>query len=327
MSAVDRLFQRHLPRIQDILQFFPGRELYGILRFLENIPEAGIYDSLRQFILDFPRFTALVIFSGIIAYSGFDAIEDYHHWLLATPKRIMSSLKMGLYHYTHEPSNFITGESSASENRKLCIGIIPDGNRRWAKGKSLTSAEGHFFGSARIIDIVKTATIIPSISHLVIYILSYDNFQKRSPEEQGNLLEILEKWIDELRELDTDGKIRLRIAGEPDERIKKILPELSYDNSNSGNDGILQVSLLVCYDGRREILQAGGDPDKMWIRDEIDAVIRTGGTHRASGFCTFQTAYADWFFDDRMWPDITPAIFYEYLAKIQHAVSLQNHGR
>jgi len=314
MSVVDRLFQRHLPRIRDILQFFPGRELYGILRFLENIPEAGIYDSLRQFILEFPRFTALVIFSGIIAYSGFDAIEDYHHWLLATPKRIMSSLKMGLYQYT----------DIAGENRKLCIGIIPDGNRRWAKEKSLTSAEGHFFGSARIIDIVKTATIIPSISHLVIYILSYDNFQKRSPEEQDHLLEILEKWIDELRELDTDGKIRLRIVGEPDERIRQILPD---DATSNGDDGILQVSLLVCYDGRREILQAGGDPDKMWIRDEIDAVIRTGGTHRASGFCTFQTAYADWFFDDRMWPDITPAIFYEYLAKIQHAVSLQNHGR
>jgi undecaprenyl pyrophosphate synthase len=314
MSVVDRLFQRHLPRTRDILQFFPGRELYGILRFLENIPEAGIYDSLRQFILDFPRFTALVIFSGIITYSGFDAIEDYHHWLLATPKRIMSSLKMGLYQYT----------PIAGENRKLRIGIIPDGNRRWAKEKSLTSAEGHFFGSARIIDIVKTATIIPSISHLVIYILSYDNFQKRSAEEQGHLLEILEKWIDELRELDTDGKIRLRIVGEPDERIRQILPD---DATSNGDDGILQVSLLVCYDGRREILQAGGDPDKMWIQDEIDAVIRTGGTHRASGFCTFQTAYADWFFDDRMWPDITPAIFYEYLAKIQHAVSLQNHGR
>lgn len=319
MSVVDRLFQLHRPRTKDNLQFFPGRELQGILEFLENLSKRGLIDSLRQFIVEFPKFTGLAIFAGILVYAGFDLFEDHHHWLLATPRRIASALKSGLYQYNDVPQ--------IQAQKRLCIGVIPDGNRRWAKENGLSSAEGHFFGSARIVDIVRTATVIPAISHLVIYVLSYDNFQKRSLEEQDNLLAILEKWVDELREMDAEGQICLNIVGEPDERIQRILPPPLTKNTEGVNEGILKVSLLVCYDGRREIIRAGGDPEKLWIQDEIDAVIRTGGTHRASGFCTFQTAYADWFFDDRMWPDITPAIFYEYLVKIQHAVSLQNHGR
>jgi len=319
MSVVDRLFQLHCPRTKDFLQFFPGEELQGILEFLENLSKRGLIDSLRQFILEFPKFTGLVIFAGILVYAGFDLFEDHHHWFLATPRRITEVFKSGLYQY-----------NASVQAPKLCIGVIPDGNRRWAKAKGLSSAEGHFFGSARIVDIVRTAVIVPAISHLVIYVLSYDNFQKRSPEEQDNLLVILEKWVDELREMEADGQIRLNIVGEPDERIQRILPpkkeHFDVDEDNGTERG-LKVSLLVCYDGRREITQAGGDPERMWIRDEIDAVIRTGGTHRASGFCTFQTAYADWYFDERMWPDITPAVFYEYLVKIQRGISLQNHGR
>lgn len=324
MSVVDRLFQLHRPRTKDILQFFPGGELRGILEFLENLSKRGLIDSLRQFIVEFPKFTGLVIFAGILVYAGFDLFEDHHHWLLATPRRIAEALKSGLYQYNG-------GASMQAQAPRLCIGVIPDGNRRWAKAKGLSSAEGHFFGSARIVDIVRTATVIPAISHLVIYVLSYDNFQKRSPEEQDNLLAILEKWVDELREMDAEGQICLNIVGEPNERIQRILSLPSIKTRERNNDdageGILKVSLLVCYDGRREIIQAGGDPEKLWIQDEIDAVIRTGGTHRASGFCTFQTAYADWFFDDRMWPDITPSVFYEYVEKIQRGISLQNHGR
>ena len=77
----------------------------------------------------------------------------------------------------------------------------------------------------------------------------------------------------------------------------------------------------------QEIQQAQGDPARLWVKGELDGVIRTGGTKRASGFCTYQTGYSEWFFTDIMWPDMTPTLFYEYVTKIEESVGLQNHGK
>ena len=68
-----------------------------------------------------------------------------------------------------------------------------------------------------------------------------------------------------------------------------------------------------------------GDPDRLWLTDTIDAVIRTGNTRRASGFCTYQTAYSEWFYPDIMWPDMSLEVFKSIVDDITKVE--QNYGK
>jgi undecaprenyl pyrophosphate synthase len=164
-------------------------------------------------------------------------------------------------------------------------------------------------------------------------VLTYDNIQKRSPKEQRCLLAILRGWVKELLWLNQSGLVRVQVCGEPTDEVLSCLegvpinPGVDNPDATAGSEHPLLVTLLIGYDGRREIQQAQGDPARLWVKGELDGVIRTGGTKRASGFCTYQTGYSEWFFTDIMWPDMTPALFYEYVTKIEESVGLQNHGK
>jgi len=185
---------------------------------------------------------------------------------------------------------------------KLTVGIIPDGNRRWAKSLNKRPGYGHLCGSNTIVETIFTAIRLQCIDHLVIYVLSYDNFQKRSPQEQSDLLHILTQWTTELNILLSIGiPIQFQIIGEPTDSLKK--PFLPLTEHVLDKIPSLKVSFLVCYDGQREIQQSNGNPEQLWLKDDINLVIRTGNTRRSSGFCLYQTSYSEWYYLKKMWPD------------------------
>jgi undecaprenyl pyrophosphate synthase len=155
---------------------------------------------------------------------------------------------------------------------------------------------------------IRWSIIDNRISHLVVYLLSYDNYRKRSKEEQSSIISLLQSWVSEFEMLNRSNQADIAILGEPDDIFREALGGLPI-NPEKRDMTKTRVSLLLCYDGRREIHQSGGDPSKMWLQEDIDVVIRTGFTQRASGFCTYQTGYSEWFYPGVYWPEFNVQTF------------------
>lgn len=217
--------------------------------------------------------------------------------------------------------------SSRSNYEPKVVGIIPDGNRRWSKslpGKNNTPSFGHFCGAYTIANIMRWSVVDPRVSHLVVYLLTYDNYVKRSQEEQVAIREILNGWVHEFETLNHSNQVDIAIIGEPDRTFRECLGGLPI-NPKTRDMTKTRVSLLLCYDGRREIQQSGGNPENLWLKENIDIVIRTGFTQRSSGFCTYQTSYSENFYPGIYWPEFTIPMFHHLLEE-SYKVK-QNYGK
>lgn len=205
------------------------------------------------------------------------------------------------------------------------IGIIIDGNRRWAKKKGLASWQGHEAGYQNLKKIARHA-FKAGVKILTIYAFSTENW-KRSNTEVSYLLKLIRLLVSkELRELEKDG-IQLNILGDIskfDSSLQKKLAAAQKITSKNKH-GILNVCLN--YGGRQEILAA----IKKLITAKIpahrinetllsqhlntagqadpDLIIRTSGEQRLSGFLTWQGVYSELYFSPKMWPDFSTADF------------------
>jgi undecaprenyl diphosphate synthase len=206
-----------------------------------------------------------------------------------------------------------------------------DGNRRWARQRGLSEAEGHAAGVEAIRPIVKRAAAL-GIEALSIYAFSRENWGRGS-EEVETLFSLLESAIrDETPELIRQG-VRVRILGRLDE-----LPERTRDSiaeALAATDAGTRMTLNVAfnYSGRSEIVDAARRAladglsaeqitesalrDRLYSPDvpDPDLLIRTGGDQRISNFLLWQAAYAELYFVDRLWPDFDPAAFDAALAE------------
>jgi undecaprenyl diphosphate synthase len=229
--------------------------------------------------------------------------------------------------------------TNESPNGPKSIGIIMDGNRRWAKEKNLPSIEGHRAGLEKIKEVMKWAQDA-GIREVTIYTFSTENWN-RSREEVGYFMELFEfafhTWLEEVIK---EG-IRVRFIGERvrvSEKILKLM-EKTEQESNQGEKGTLVVAFS--YGGRLEILEAvnklitegkGSVTEEefsaaMWnagLRDP-DLIIRTGGEKRLSGFLTWQSVYSELFFVDEMWPAFTKEHFDAVLA--EYSSRERRHGK
>jgi short-chain Z-isoprenyl diphosphate synthase len=304
---ISKLFIKHKPRWCDIINTFSHKIFKNILKIPEKYSSSAspfkgnMIDCITDTIILSP--SLFIIFYSLGALQDIWSKVDYWECIyLSYLRQILSTPSL-----QRRPR-------STPKKGGLTIGVIPDGNRRWSKIHSLPNSTGHFIGAARIGDIIRYCIFQnkennnQKINHLIIYVLSYDNYTKRSIEEQTILLEILRCWLEEFDILNKTKQASFAIIGEPSSSIQDIIGGTSilinppeWDKEEKDN---LQVSLLICYDGRREIIQSKGDPSKLWIQSPIDFVIRTGNTKRASGFCTYQTAYSEWFYPDILWPDM-----------------------
>jgi undecaprenyl pyrophosphate synthase len=318
---MEDVFQKHKPRWKDFINLFRLDTLKAILSIPEHFQLTGdIFKVLENLFTQYPYLIGLCCvianLDPIIRLLNYEDSIFLHH--IQTLKRLF-----------FEAGNLNMNTAENHTERGLCIGIIPDGNRRWAKENHLPTHIGHFIGASRIADIIRYSCLLDSrIRHIVVYVLSYDNLLKRSPDEQNALINLLKSWIEEFDLIHRSGQADISVIGEPTEEIRDILSETSLKiNPVYIRDSTprLKVSLLLCYDGRREIQYSGGDPDRLWLPEPIDAVIRTGNTRRASGFCTYQTAYSEWFYPEIMWPDMSIGVFKNIVDDIARVE--QNYGK
>lgn len=206
----------------------------------------------------------------------------------------------------------------------LSIGILMDGNRRWAKEHGLSTYEGHRVGVSKIKDVMRWAWK-SGVQEVVIYGFSTENWN-RAPEEVQNLMSLFETTFGgpDLEELIAEG-VRIRFIGERS-RIPKSLQKKMHDAEVRTKDlanGTLIVGLS--YGGRAEILDAVNTliregkqdvdevafKDAMWSRGTLDPdmVIRTGGDRRLSNFLPWQSVYSELFFTNTYWPAFTKEEF------------------
>lgn len=202
----------------------------------------------------------------------------------------------------------------------LSVGIIMDGNRRWAHARNLPTHKGHEEGAARVRDIVE-ASLEKGISCLYLYAFSTENWN-RTKEEVGGLMRLLEQaFAERIADIEELG-VRICVLGER-ERFSNTMQDLIDEaEERSKHNSALTVAFCLSYGGRREIahamntlLASSGSTSvseddiraALWGADlpDPDLIIRPGGEKRLSNFLLWQGAYAELFFTDTLWPDFT----------------------
>ncbi len=209
-----------------------------------------------------------------------------------------------------------------NKNKKIPyhLGIIIDGNRRWAKKKGLPSFKGHQQGFDNVDKIGEQARK-RGVKILTFYAFSAENWN-RSKKEVSLLMKLLAKAFTKkyIKNLVQKG-IKLKVIGQK-ERLPKSLQqkiEIAEELTKKGKKGIL--NLAISYGGRSEIVQAVRKIIKKKIpfskiNEEVinknlwtaglpnpDFIIRTGGEKRFSNFLIWQAAYSELYFIDKYWPD------------------------
>lgn len=209
-----------------------------------------------------------------------------------------------------------------SEQKIKCIGIIMDGNRRWARAHNRPVFEGHSEGYKKLQEMMKWSrdTGIPNV---VAYAFSTENWQ-RSEEEVGYLMKLFRSVLENETQKMIDERIRVRFVGDRARFNEDIQRGMEKMEIATGVSYDITLYLAVSYGGRAEILSAVNAlildgktvneetfSKKLWTGDMPDPelVIRTGGVMRLSNFLPWQMVYSELFFVDAWWPDFSQEIF------------------
>ena len=191
-------------------------------------------------------------------------------------------------------------------NELLHVGIIPDGNRRWARSRGLTIRDAYEAGYSKLKEVARYLFDY-NVRYLTVYAMSYDNCVKRDADERNALLRVLDKAIVDLKRerLLDEYDVKLVVSGDltliPDGTRRKIQDLVEMYSSGRR---VLHVGL--CYSVWWELSQLKhrnlGFEQRM---PPIDLVIRTGGARRISGFFPLLAEYAELYFTDTLWPELT----------------------
>lgn len=202
-------------------------------------------------------------------------------------------------------------------NNPSHIAIIMDGNGRWAQAQGKNRTFGHEKGSEVVRTITTYCAKNPEIDRLTLYAFSTENW-KRPKLEVEFLMKLLQKYLKQELPTYIDGNIRFQPIGDLSAfstSLQNTIHELQEATQHC--TGLIQ-SLALNYGGRDEIiraaaaLQASQIPISLDLISQtldcaidVDLLIRTGGDHRLSNFMLWQSAYAELFFTDTLWPEFT----------------------
>ena len=204
-------------------------------------------------------------------------------------------------------------------NVPLHVGIIMDGNGRWAQSRGLVRTQGHLEGLKAAKRIVKAASDI-GVRFLTLYAFSTENW-KRTAEEIGFIMGLVKQYLRAEFEFSKKNKIRVRHAGDlsglPGDIQKEITDSV---RDTAGFEG-MQVILAINYGGRDEIVRAfrkfsaeNKKTDSISEKDiasyldnpdipDPDLIIRSAGEYRTSNFLLWEGAYSELYISDKLWPD------------------------
>jgi len=212
------------------------------------------------------------------------------------------------------------------------VGYIVDGNRRWAKKHGIPVYEGHLAGYNAIQEVAK-ATFDAGVQYMSAYIFSTENW-KRSEDEVGKLMGLMLRLVSSDLHLFDDNNIKLVVLGSRENVSDKIIKAI--DKAEAQTAGNIGGTLALCFnyggqleivDAVKKIVQSGSSADQITpelitanlYRPEVppvDLVVRTSGEQRLSNFMLWRTAYSEFLFLDKLWPDMTKddvtAIIEEY---------------
>lgn len=206
------------------------------------------------------------------------------------------------------------------------IAIVMDGNGRWAKKRGMPRQAGHKVGAEAFRTIANYAKAI-GLKYLTVYTFSTENW-KRSEEEVNAIMDLLEKYLREiLRDMDKN-QVRFCFFGDMSRLSPQLQEEARLAAEESKKYSGVQVNFCLNYGGRAEIVRAAQQFAKDCVEGKCrpeeltqerfsdlmysagvpdpELVIRPGGELRTSNFLLWQSAYAEYYFTDILWPDFGP---------------------
>ncbi len=205
----------------------------------------------------------------------------------------------------------------------LHVGIIMDGNGRWALARGQPRAIGHAEGARAVVRIVEAAPAL-GIGMLTLYAFSADNW-RRPPREVASLMRLFRKYLHAETARCVENGVRLSIIGRRDRLGTALRHAIDVAEAATAGGTRLDLRIAIDYSARDTILRAaaasgGGEAlsaerfaelmsrasGGAAVRD-VDLLIRTGGEQRVSDFLLWESAYAELYFTPRMWPEFGPA--------------------
>ena len=211
------------------------------------------------------------------------------------------------------------------------IGVIMDGNRRWAKKNAIDLYRGHDKGANTFGHLCEWC-LQAKVEFLTVYAFSTENW-KRTDKEIHHLFGLMEKYFLEEKTRCVEKGIKINVIGERDRFSSRVMSVIQSMEEATKNCTKLKVQIALSYGGRNEIIRAvqkiatevaNGKLDTKNITEEsfasyldtsdfpdVDLVIRTGGAEnrRLSNFLPWQTVYSELFFSDLLWPDFSQEEF------------------
>ncbi|MFA5935387.1 MAG: polyprenyl diphosphate synthase [Patescibacteria group bacterium] len=199
------------------------------------------------------------------------------------------------------------------------LAIIMDGNRRWAKERNLLSNQGHLAGYERLKEMGDWC-LERGIKVLTVFAFSTENW-KRTEEEVGFLMDLLEVALTKELQLFHDKGVRMKIVGRRAGLRPSIVRAIEAAEALTKDNTRATFALCINYGGRMEIVDAcralvaaGKRPEEideaaiqaqMYWPDmpDPDLLVRTSGEERISGFLLWQAAYSEFYWTDKHWPD------------------------
>jgi undecaprenyl diphosphate synthase len=216
---------------------------------------------------------------------------------------------------------------STSLTIPIHVAIIMDGNGRWAAARGLPRAIGHREGVKAVRRTIEAA-MAQGVKFLTLFAFSSENWRRPEPEVT-DLTFLLRQYLhSELDELHEKG-VRLRVIGERDRFGPNLANELAQAEAKTAGNEKLTLVMALSYGGRADIVEAARRaiaaklaPDELTEQKfagllatdgipDPDLLIRTSGEERISNFLLWQTAYAELFFTDILWPDFGAEKFAE----------------
>ena len=203
------------------------------------------------------------------------------------------------------------------------VGIIMDGNGRWAKKRAMPRSVGHTYGAKTFKKITRYISKC-GVKYLTLYAFSTENW-KRPLEEVNALMKIFRQYLIESITDFREDDIKVNFIGDRSAFAKDMIDLINETEDIAKDRKGMQLNIAMNYGGRDEILAAvkslcneakNGSIDVASITEEDisrrlytcgqpdpDLIIRTGGEHRLSNFMLYQAAYAEFYSTDTLWPD------------------------
>ena len=205
------------------------------------------------------------------------------------------------------------------------VAIIMDGNGRWAKSRWMPRTEGHRQGVEALNRIVEAAVKI-GIKRLTVFAFSSENWARPAPEVAMLMklfAQALHRWCEPLAK----AGVRLRVIGDRTAFSDSVKAAIEANERATANGTNMELVIAANYGGRwdvcqatQQVIDAGLDMthenlSKYLTVPDVDLLIRTGGECRISNFLLWQSAYAEIYFTERLWPDFAAGDLEDALAR------------